>query len=444
MAKTLKELKEERAAKLDAVKALRDKAKGEKRDFTPEEVTEFEGFEEEIRTLNTEIRAKETAEKADLLEAARQAGRGGNQEFSEKDEKDLRSYSIRKVMLAAASRTAPDGIEAEMQQEAEKELREFGQSGEPGALLIPSIALRRMYAQRDMTATGGTNGNQGGVTIETEVNGYIQVLRERSLALQLGTRYLSGLTGNFDMPRENAVYTPSFKAENADADESNPTFTKVSFSPKRATGYVDVSKQLLIQSSADIEYYLRQQLLLGHAQLLDKVIFNGSSANDEPVGILNDPDVTGIAIGTNGGNLTKDLVDQLIQALQESFGYSDAARFVTSPAGARHMKNVKLDAGSGLFLWEKGNTVDGIPAYTTTHIPKNISKGTGTNLTAAIMGDFSAGMVGQWGGTEILVDPYTQGLKGLIRFIPAQYLDYHVVQPARLKAIKDINPVVAG
>jgi hypothetical protein len=60
-------------------------------------------------------------------------------------------------------------------------------------------------------------------------------------------------------------------------------------------------------------------------------------------------------------------------------------------------------------------------------------------LTAAILADFSNMMYGQWGGTEIIVDPYTQALSGLVRFIPCQYVDFNTIQPGRVQVIKDIT-----
>jgi hypothetical protein len=38
-----------------------------------------------------------------------------------------------------------------------------------------------------------------------------------------------------------------------------------------------------------------------------------------------------------------------------------------------------------------------------------------------------------------VVDPYTQALNGMVRFVPAQYVDFHVIQPGRFQLIKDIT-----
>ena len=99
-----------------------------------------------------------------------------------------------------------------------------------------------------------------------------------------------------------------------------------------------------------------------------------------------------------------------------------------------------MDSGSGQFVWDRlTNQIDGIGAIATTHIPKNLAKGTGTNLTAAVLGDFRAASYAQWGGTEIIVDTVTQALAGNIRYVPIQYVDFHVTQPGHFQVIKDIT-----
>lgn len=432
--KTSKQLREERASKYESLESLNAARKAEKRNFTEDEVAQFETLETEIRDLNAQLKTVEAQERAEAITAARAAG-GAVKDFSDKEEKDLAGYSLRKALLSLTDRNGRlDGIELEMHQEAVKEMRSFGKSADGSGLALPSYLMGRLL-KRDITTSTGN----GGYTIEDGVVSYVEALREKSLALELGAQYMGGLVGNFDVPRENAVYSPSFKTENAAATESSPTYARAAFAPKRLTGFMDVSKQLLVQSAVAIESFLRNQILAGHAEALDRVAFAGSSASDEPVGILNDADVGVVAIGTNGGAITKALIEQMVQALEEAKGMTPGTRFIGSPILKKIMKNIAIDAGSGLFLWGKDGEVDGVMADVTTHVPKNIAKGSGTDLTALILGDLSNTMFGQWGGTEITVDPYTQALNGLVRFVPAQYVDFHVIQPGRFQVIKDIT-----
>lgn len=436
--RTLKQVIEERAPKLDRIAALSDITKTEKRNWTEAEASEFDTLEREIKNLNAEVTALQAQERAALITAARAAGQPVQGQASEKDERDISKYSLRKALVSLTQRNTPlEGLEAEMHQEAMREAQGIAGHRSNGGLMIPQIVMDRIYTKR--AALDPTEGN--GANLYGELStGYVEALRPMSVALQLGAGYMAGMTNDFKIPRENAVFAPAFEGTQDSATESSLTMAKASFAPKRATGFFDVDRQLLVQTSGSVEARLRNQILLGHAQLLDRVAFTGSAAADEPVGILNDADVAVLAIDTNGGAISKVLVETLVQRLEEANGMNDNARWVTSPILKRLLKALTLDSGSGQFVWDRvTNTIDGIGAVATTHIPKNLTKGTGTALTAAVLGDFRSCSYAQWGGTEIIVDNITQALPGNVRFIPIQYVDFHVTQPGHFQVIKDIT-----
>lgn len=437
----LKEKKEARATKLERIDALAKITKDEKRDWTPEETTEFEGLEEEVRNLNEEIKTLDAQERAALIAAARVAGTPVQGLTSEKEERELGEYSLRKVMLAKLENRSLDGLEGELHQEGIQE-RMRASAGESGGYIIPEFMLGRLakkYSSRSVNATGGTAGDQGGLLIPNDVVGYVPALRERSLMLQLGAQYLTGLVGNFDLPRENAVFTPGWKAENGTADESSPTLKAASFAPKRCTGWMKISLQFLRQTSPAIEQYLFNQILAGHAEAIDFAGFSGPGTNS-PTGILLDSDVDVTAIGANGGAITQAFLDAMDTALRSRKNYRPT-NIVTTAKVRAVLRNMKIDAGSGLFVWDRrDNQIDGKPAFDTTHLPDNLTKGTSTGVCSALIeGSFSDAMYGQWGGTEILNDPYTAAKDGFVTMVSHQYVDFHVIRPAGFQIIKDIT-----
>ena len=48
------------------------------------------------------------------------------------------------------------------------------------------------------------------------------------------------------------------------------------------------------------------------------------------------------------------------------------------------------------------------------NVPSNLSKGSRSNLSAIIYGNFADFMIGMFGNLEILVDPYTDFAKEII------------------------------
>lgn len=435
--KNAKQLREERKAKFESLKTLIELRKTEKRDFTTEEQTLFDTIETEIEGFDTRIMNQEKVEKAELRIAASMAGAGAASAFSEKEERDLSKYSLRSIMNAAVERQPITGLELEMHQEGLAEMQRSGASPQ-GGTIIPEAVMNRMFQKRNQTATGGSAGDQGGLTVETNVTGYVEALRERSLLLQLGTQYLTGMVGNFDVPVEGAVFAPSFKTEIAASDKTSATFGKVSFNPKRLSGHMDISRQLLIQSSVAIENLLRNQMILGHATAIDKVGFNGAGGV-EPTGLLNDSLVSVLAIAANGGALTQEILDDLDLIIRNKKQY-EGTSCVTNATVRRALRNLKIDAGSGLFVWDRSdNQIDGKPAFDTTHVPANLTKGDAVETASAfIEGNFSDSWFCQWGGTELLTDPYTQAVNGMVRLVSNQYVDFNVVRKDSFAVIKDI------
>jgi hypothetical protein len=75
----------------------------------------------------------------------------------------------------------------------------------------------------------------------------------------------------------------------------------------------------------------------------------------------------------------------------------------------------------------------------TNQVRKNLTKGTGTNLSEVFFGDWSQVLVGEWGVVEILPNPYAAGLyeAGGIELRILQTLDIAVRHPQAFSVMSD-------
>ena len=73
----------------------------------------------------------------------------------------------------------------------------------------------------------------------------------------------------------------------------------------------------------------------------------------------------------------------------------------------------------------------------TNNIPSNLSKGSGSNLSAIVYGNFNDLLIGMWGGLEILVDPCTDFSKGTTGVRALQSIDIAVRHAESFAAMKD-------
>jgi hypothetical protein len=71
-------------------------------------------------------------------------------------------------------------------------------------------------------------------------------------------------------------------------------------------------------------------------------------------------------------------------------------------------------------------------------VPSNLSKGSGSNLSALIFGNWQDLVVGQWGGIDIVIDPFTAARKAEIIMTLNAWNDVKVVEPKSFAAIVDV------
>ena len=76
---------------------------------------------------------------------------------------------------------------------------------------------------------------------------------------------------------------------------------------------------------------------------------------------------------------------------------------------------IKGTNGTGM-VYENG-MVDGVKAYDTSNM------GTTSSDKAFIVGDWSNLAIGNWGGIDIVVDPYTVAIAGQIRLVVNTFFD---------------------
>lgn len=347
-------------------------------------------------------------------------------------EKELSKFSF-KDFLREVVEGKLTGFNAEMHQEAEKEARAAGRT--VNHFGIPEIVL--FGSKRDMSA--GTT-TAGGYTLQNEPLSYIEALKNSLVLVQLGADFLTGLVGNVPLTSENAIAAAVWVTENGDATESNPTFTQATMTPNRLATFIDVSKLLLIQNSVGIEARLRNQLVNAAAQALQSAAINGSGSAPIPRGILNTSGIGSVAIGTNGGAMTwtKGVALETAVAAENALMNGSFA-YLTNSKVVGAMKTIVKESGTGLYLIENG-VHNGYKVVSTNAVPSTLDKGSSTGVCSAmIFGNFKDLAIGQWGGLDILANPYSKQISGQITYQIDGYYDVKVLRPKSFAACVDIT-----
>lgn len=434
------QLKQQRGEKMDELTAISATAANAM--LSDEQRSKAISLKAEIQNLDTDIELAEQAE----AEQARQAMNQVRSKPAQKspEQKAIGRYSLMRAISLAAAGKQLDGIEAEMSQEAEREFRASGITP-TGNLFIPSMLTRKGMERRDMTA--GTT-TAGGFTIPTELGELIPFLDPRLAVLEAGATLLTGLMGNIDFPRNDAAATAVWEGENDPNAETSPTFDRIQMSPNRLGAFTDISKQLMVQSSIDVENFVRGRLNEAINRALDSALINGDGSTQLITGILNTSGIGSVACGTDGGPLTwGKIVDLETEVAVDNADFGSLA-YLTTPGVRGYLKKTEKASGTAQFVWMDGaapasgprvDALNGYRAFVSTQVPSNLTKGSGTGLHAVLFGNFNELIVGQWAGLDVVVDPYTSSKNALVTIVVNSWWDAALRHAASFAAIKDAD-----
>ena len=114
------------------------------------------------------------------------------------------------------------------------------------------------------------------------------------------------------------------------------------------------------------------------------------------------------------------------------------SNITNSKVGGALKTNLK-SAGVAGYIREDGE-VNGYNAFASNIIPSNLTKGTSAEVCSAILfGNWNDLWICQWGGLDLIVDPYSLKGIGAIEIMLNAYHNIFVKRAASFAAIKDIT-----
>jgi HK97 family phage major capsid protein len=388
--------------------------------------------------------------------------------------KEQREYSYTRAINAAVEQMENKRANVKCLETEVSEALERGMPGSykrRGGIYIP-MSLRnsgikeynsfqgRMTAQQraviEMSLRAGVIDSQTVNALKevvfTEYGGeLIEILRNQALVIAMGARTLTGLSSPIAFPRQLTDAVAQWIAENPGSGVlagSNPTTDLVTLNPHTLMASSAYSRQLLVQSSIDVEAFVRSSIAAAHALAVDLAAIHGTGTNSQPLGIYNQVGVgtTDFTAGTGGpygntgntisyaGCINMEVKVANANALLGTLGY------MTTPSIAGDAKNTLKFPGAAIAqggpLWEgqlQNGQMNGYQARATNQVSKTMgaagapSGGTNHGL---IYGNWADVLIGLFGGAmEMIVDPYSLKKQGLIEVTSFQMADVAIRHP---------------
>lgn len=410
--RNIAEISKDLSAKVNATKKLDRKT----------DEAAFDAAMAEVKALVQELNDARAIEAAEQAAAARQ--------LQNLEAKENRRFSITKFLREAAAGKL-SGLEAEVAEMGAKEYERMGLSRK--GFVIPMAALRGSAGQNYTTDA------DGGYAKETAAPTYLDGLKERLVVSKLGAHVLGDLVGTIPFVSAGAI-SASWLAEGAEASVSKSTFAKVSLTPHRNAVVGAFSKDLLRQTSIDIDNVVMGLLLDAHATLIESACIAGSGSSNQPTGILNTAGIGEVIGGTNGAPISWGNVVKLETAINANNANRGKLGYLTNAKVIGAMKTTEKASNTARFVLDFDGSLNGYPVEWTNLVPSNLTKGSSEEVCSAmIFGNFDDLYVGHWGGIDVVVDPYTLAASADVRIVLNSWDDCIVVNPKSFAAIKDIT-----
>ena len=390
--KNSKSLLEERAINVEKMEALVDLCKVEGRDMTSDELTSFDSLNEKVESLNA---MAERSVKFENIQASKVV-----KEERTNSPKEVAEFSFQEAMRQAYTGKL-EGLVKEMDQEARREHN--GQMFR--GIAIPSSVL-------EYRAVGNAAVNP------TEVMSFTDQLEANLVLASAGANFYSGVS-DMKLPVLSGI-SSAFVAETGGSATAAGTASSVTLSPKKMISIVEISAEAMAQN-AGVEGAVRRNLAANIAATLEGALLADANVTSGPASIFAaaaDQAVAGAeptaaellnmeaTLIANGVNLEAARMAWLLDggALTEAKSLAQVAS--VSPA---------YDNATKEFL--------SYFAFASSNVGN--SAGTGTNY---MLGDYSKVHIAQFGGLDLLFDPYTNAAAGIGRMIATSLVDGAAVQ----------------
>jgi len=319
-----------------------------------------------------------------------------------------KDFSFGKLIKEAAKGNVT-GLEAEMTQEGNTEMRNSGVNV-AGGFNIPSMVLRSMGTA---DVTSGSTDFGGGIAKDDL--GIVENYAPADLAAKLGVRNLSGLSGNVAMQvQANLIGADGAKGEGVLMAEELPTFAERILEPTRNAAHVGVTQQMLAQSGDDMAAFIQMDIRRAldkvfNAQILAEIAAEDSTmayASNNPL----DVEAALLALDVNLDNVVA----------------------VSAANAYRTMRALSFDAGSGDLYAGSPLARTSIAGYET------VVSSQAASQTISFF-DKTQLVTATWGGLNLIVDPYTDAAKGVVRIIANEYRDVQALQEGSFKTLTGVG-----
>jgi len=383
--KNSKLYKEERAEVIEKMESLVASVEG--RDMTSDEQVSFDSLNEKVEELNKMAVRAESFEKLQATKAVK--------EVTENTPKELRDYSFQDAMKAAYSGKL-EGLVKEMDSEARREARYTGQ-------MYKGIAIPSSVLEARAITTSNVN--------EVETMSFTDQLEANLVLASAGANFYSGVK-NMKFPVISGI-TTTFVGETGGSVSAAGSASSLTLSPQKCISIVEISAESMTQN-AGVEAAIRRNMAASVAAQLEKNLLGAADNSDGgPQSIFADAADGGATLDAAALlAMESTVLGNNVPLLGGRFAYlcnSDALAVI---------KGLAQVASVSPIYDNRDKTINSYFSFVSSNVGNKTS-----NFDNVLFGDFSRVHIAQFGGLDVLFDPFTNASAGVGRLIATSLVD---------------------
>ena len=383
------ELKETRSGLVETLEGIKNTAEGESRNLNEAESMEVDNTLNKIDEIDVQIKRAERME-AEMRNAAAVSGAT----IVKETPKEMRDYSFQDAIKQAVNGNL-EGLVKEMDQEARNENPHQSYRG---------VAIPHSILSRAAVTTAASS--------DLDVQSFTDQLEANLTLASAGANFYSGVAdAKFPIVQEIAS---SWVAEDPGSDVTAAgSTTSITLTPHKLISVVDLSREALTQN-AGLEGAIRRNMAANIASTWEKALLSKSDVTGAPNSIF--ADVTASSTGVTAA----DFIDLEATVLGNDVNLQGGRFAYLFDKDAYSSIRSLLQTTGVAALWNPvSKELNNYYGFFST----NVGSGGSANKAHAIFGDFSKVHLAQFGGLDLLYDPYTKSRQGLGTLIATTLVD---------------------
>jgi HK97 family phage major capsid protein len=358
------QLQQQRAAKIQAARALLDAAGAQSRSLNETETTQYDGLLAEAEALKRSIE-REQQLLALEAETARSVGTSGVQSTIATKREPGQGFinCVRALAVHKHDRRAAAHFAEQTLHDADVARALAASSGAAGGFTVPNVLSEEI----------------------------IPYLRPASVVRASGARVVPMPSGNLALPKISGGASASYIGENTNIGKTEQTFGQQRWTARKLAALIPMSNDLLRFANPTTDAMIREDLVLAMGQAEDSTFIRSAGTDYAPRGLrywANSANVFGANATVNVTNISSDLGTAQSNVFGSNVKPSNPG-WLMAPRTYFYLKNVRNSQGFYAFpeMSEPTPSLQGYPVKWTSQIPTNLTDGTQSEVYFVNFGD---------------------------------------------------------